>query len=238
LEAKRNNFERTMKSEDIKNEQPDNSETAETIENPEGTEKAVKKGFFGKNANGKSKEVVKLEKKVEELTQEKAETFAQMQRISADYANFQKRAPKQIADSVAYEKMGIIRSLLPSIDNFEHALNGAKTVDSLDSFIEGIQLVFDHMIDALKVQGVERISSLGEQFDPSMHEAMMRRCEEGKPENEIVEEFQSGYKVGDRVIRPCKVIVNKLPEEPQPDPEPVQPEEKTEEPNEEETDQQ
>jgi molecular chaperone GrpE len=218
-----------MNSEDIKNEQPENSEVAENVE---GTEKAVKKGFFGKNANGKSKEVVKLEKKIEDLTQEKAETFAQLQRISADYANFQKRSPKQIADSVAYEKMAIIRSLLPSIDNFEHALNAAKTADSLDSVIEGIQLVFDHMIDALKAQGVERISSLGQQFDPSLHEAMMRRAEEGKPENEIVEEFQSGYKLGDQVIRPCKVIVNKLPEEPQPDPEPVQPEEETEEPNE------
>jgi molecular chaperone GrpE len=231
-----------MKSEDIKNEQPDNNETAE---NAEVTEKAAKKGFFGKNAGGKSKEIVKLEKKIEDLTQENAETFAKLQRISADYANFQKRAPKQVADSVAYQKIGIIKSLLPSIDNFEHALNGAKTADSIDSLIEGIQLVFDHMIDALKAHGVERMSSLGEQFDPSRHEAMMRRCEEDKPENEVVEEFQSGYKVGDQVIRPCKVIVNKLPEqeqpEPEPQPEPVQPdqpEEITEESNEEETDQQ
>ena len=221
-----------MKSEDIKNEQPEN-EAAENIENAEGTEKAAKKGFFGKN--GKSKEVVKLEKKVEELTQENAETFAKLQRMSADYANFQKRAPKQIAESIAYEKIAIIKSLLPSIDNFEHALNGAKTADSLDSVTEGIQLAFDHMLDALKAHGVERISSLGEQFDPSLHEAMMRRAEEGKPENEIVEEFQSGYKVGEQVIRPCKVIVNKLPEEEQPQPD--QPEE-TEEQNEEETDQQ
>ncbi|MBW8016977.1 MAG: nucleotide exchange factor GrpE [Planctomycetes bacterium] len=205
-----------MKPEDIKNEQPDNNEAAE---NTESTEKAAKKGFFGKNAGGKSREVVNLEKKIEELSQENAETFAKLQRISADYANFQKRAPKQIADSVAYQKIEIIKSLLPSIDNFEHALNGAKTADSLDSVIEGIQLVFDHMIDALKVHGVERISSLGEQFDPSLHEAMMRREEEGKPENEILEEFQSGYKVGEQVIRPCKVIVNKLPEEEQPHPE-------------------
>jgi molecular chaperone GrpE len=223
-----------MKSEDTKNEQPEN-ETAENTENVENTEKASKKGFFGKNANSKSKEVVKLEKKVEELTQENAETFAKFQRISADYANFQKRAPKQIADSVVYQKIEIIKSLLPSIDNFEHALNAAKTAESLDSVIEGIQLVFDHIIDALKTHGVERISSLGEQFDPSLHEAMMRRAEEGKPENEIVEEFQSGYKVGEQVIRPCKVIVNKLPEEEQPQPD--QPEE-TEEQNEEETDQQ
>lgn len=215
-----------MNTEDIKNEQPEKEtvENIETAENTEDTEKPVKKGFFGKN--GKSKEVVKLEKKIEELTQQNAETFAKLQRISADYANFQKRAPKQIADSVAYEKIAIIKSLLPSIDNFEHALNGAKTADSLDSVIEGIQMVFDHMLDALKAHGVERISSLGEQFDPSLHEAMMRRAEEGKPENEIVEEFQSGYKVGDQVIRPCKVIVNKLPEEEQPQPEETEQKEK------------
>jgi molecular chaperone GrpE len=217
-----------MKSEDIKNEQPQD-EAAENIENAEGTEKTAKKGFFGKN--GKSKEVIKLEKKIEELTQENAETFAKLQRMSADYANFQKRGPKQIADSVAYEKIAIIKSLLPSIDNFEHALNGAKTAESIDTVIEGMQQVFDHMIDALKAHDVERISSLGEQFDPSLHEAMMRRAEEGKPENEIVEEFQSGYKVGEQVIRPCKVIVNKLPEEEQPQAD--QPDEKTEQ-NEEE----
>jgi len=205
-----------MKPEDQNIEQPEN-EAVENIENTEETEKSEKKGFFGKG--GKSKEVVKLEKKIEELEQTNAETFAKLQRISADYANFQKRAPKQIADSVAYQKIGIIKSLLPSIDNFEHALNGAKTAESMDTVIEGIQMVFDHMLDALKAHGVERISSLGEQFDPSLHEAMMRRAEEGKPENEVVEEFQSGYKVGEQVIRPCKVIVNKLPEEEKPAPE-------------------
>jgi len=207
-----------MKPEDTNNKQPENK-AAENIENTEpaeSTEKTAKKGLFGKNA--RSKEVVKLEKQIEELQQENAETFAKLQRISADYANFQKRAPKQIADSVAYEKIAIIKSLLPSIDNFEHALNGAKTAESLDSVIEGIQLVFDHMLDALKAQGVERISSLGEQFDPSLHEAMMQKTDEEKPENEILEEFQSGYKVGSQVIRPCKVIVNKLPEK-QPQPE-------------------
>ena len=211
-----------MSTEEIKNEQPENSEEAQETES---TEKAPKKSFFGKNPNGKSKEVVKLEKKIEELTRVNAETFAKLQRVSADYANFQKRAPKQIADSVAYEKIAIIKSLLPSIDNLEHALNGAKTADSLDSVTEGIQLVFDHMLDALKAHGVERISSLGEQFDPSLHEAMMRREEEGKPENEILEEFQSGYKVGSQVIRPCKVIVNKLPEEEQPQQEKTETEE-------------
>lgn len=205
-----------MTTENKNTEQAENIEAAVNTEVTEKVEKPAKKGFFGKNANSKSKEVAKLETQIEELTQEKAETFAQLQRISADYANFQKRAPKQIADSVAYEKQGIIKSLLPSLDNLEHALKGAKTADSLDAVVEGIQLVFDHMMDSLKAHGVERISSLGQEFDPSLHEAMMRRTEEDKPDNVIVEEFQSGYKLGDQVIRPCKVIVNKLPEEPQP----------------------
>ena len=193
---------------------------------------AKEKPKKNKKADAADRKIAELEEKLAEVTKEKDDLFEQLQRISADYANFQKRAPKQIADSIAYEKIAIIKSLLPSIDNFEHALNGAKTAESMDTVIEGVQLVFDHMLDALKAHGVERISSLGEQFDPSLHEAMMRRAEEGKPENEIVEEFQSGYKVGEQVIRPCKVIVNKLPEEEQPAPE------ETEEIKEEETDQQ
>ena len=68
-----------------------------------------------------------LKKQFGELLTEKQVLFEKLQRVSADYINYQKRAPKQIADSVAYEKKAIIRSLLPSLDNFNHALDGADT---------------------------------------------------------------------------------------------------------------
>ena len=175
-----------------------------------------------KKANKKIKEldikVEKLEKELEELTAEKQDLFEQLQRVSADYANFQKRAPKQIADSVAYEKKAVLRSLLPSIDNFEHALShasNAKGKEALSNLTEGIQMVFDHMLDALKAHGVERIDALGQAFDPNLHEAMMRRSEPDKDDDAVLEVYQAGYKIGEQVLRPSKVIVNKIQDQKQ-----------------------
>jgi molecular chaperone GrpE len=170
-----------------------------------------------KKANKKIKEldkkVEKLEKELEELTAEKQDLFEQLQRVSADYANFQKRSPKQIADSVAYEKKAVLRSLLSSIDNFEHALSHASTAkgkEALDNLTKGIQMVFDHMLDALKAHGVERIDALGQPFDPNLHEAMMRRSEPDKEDDTVLEVYQAGYRIGEQVLRPSKVIVNKI----------------------------
>lgn len=168
-----------------------------------------------------NKQIAELEKKVEELQQqaetlagEKQEVFEQLQRISADYANFQKRTPKQIADSVAYEKKAILRSLLPSLDNLEHALTHAATAggggESMENIIKGIELVFDHMLDALKSHGVHRIEALGQPFNPNLHEAMMQRTEPDKADNSVLEVYQAGYLMGEQVLRPSKVIVNKL----------------------------
>ncbi|AQT70252.1 HSP-70 cofactor [Anaerohalosphaera lusitana] len=161
-----------------------------------------------------AKKVEQLEEQIEKLEHEKSQLFEQLQRVSADYANFQKRAPKQIADSVAYEKKAIIKSLLPSLDNFGHALAGLEDADeNVKNVLQGVKLVFDHMLDALRAHGVEQIDALGEQFNPSQHEALMQRFEEDKPDNVVVEEYQKGYALNGQVIRPSKVIVNKRPEE-------------------------
>ena len=163
-----------------------------------------------------NKKIEKLEKQIDELTTEKQELFEQLQRVSADYANFQKRAPKQIADSVAYEKKAVLRSLLPAVDNFEHALSHASDAqgeEGLDNIIKGIQLVFDHMLNALKAHGVKRIDALDQPFDPNLHEAMMRRSEPDKGDDTVLEVYQAGYMIGEQVLRPSKVIVNKIEEE-------------------------
>ena len=155
--------------------------------------------------------IAELEEQLKEVTTEKEEIFEKLQRISADYANYQKRAPRQIADSVAYEKKAIIRSMLPALDNLAHAIAGAKDHNAEESVVKGIELVLDHMLNSLKAHGVERIVALGEEFDPSLHEAMLQRTEEDKPDNIVLEEFQSGYTLNGQVILPSKVIVNKLP---------------------------
>ncbi len=135
------------------------------------------------------------------------------QRVSADYANFQKRAPKQLADNLTYEKEKIIKPLLSVLDNFDHTLQNAGTAENGQAFIKGVQIIYDQMLDALKSQGVEQINARGRKFDPALHQAMMQKADPDAKEDIVLEEFQKGYKLNGRVIRPSKVIVNKLAKE-------------------------
>ena len=160
----------------------------------------------------KKSELEELRDTIESLQKEKDELFAKLQRVSADYANFQKRAPKQISDTIAYEKEKIIRTLLPALDNFEHTLQNADSAEDVDVLVKGIRIIYDQMLDILKSHGIEQIKALDEKFDPALHEAMMQKAEPEKADNIVLEEFQKGYKLNSRVIRPSKVIVNKLTE--------------------------
>ena len=166
-----------------------------------------------KHPKSKKNELDKLCQQIDNLQKEKDELFGKLQRVSADYANFQKRVPKQIADTICYEKEKIIKTLLPALDNFEHTLQNARSAENVDVLVKGIQIIYDQMLDILKSHGVEQIKALGEKFDPALHQAMMQKAQPEQEENIVLEEFQKGYKLNGRVIRPSKVIVNKLPSE-------------------------
>ncbi len=161
----------------------------------------------------KKSELEELRETIESLQKEKDELFAKLQRVSADYANFQKRAPKQIADTISYEKEKIIKTLLPTLDNFEHTVQNTHSAENVDVLVKGIRIIYGQMLDILKSHGVEQIKALDENFDPALHEAMMQKAEPEKADNIVLEEFQKGYKLNSRVIRPSKVIVNKLTSE-------------------------
>ena len=147
---------------------------------------------------------------IESLREEKDELLGKLQRVSADYANYQKRVPKQIADTIGYEKELIIKKLLPVVDNFEHTLQNAHSAEDLDVLVKGVRIVYDQLRDVLKSQNVEQIEARGQTFDPALHEAMTQRTEPDAENNTVLEEFQKGYKLNGRVIRPSKVIVNRL----------------------------
>ncbi len=163
-----------------------------------------------KETEHKKNELQQFQEQFTVLEKEKDELLGKLQRVSADYANFQKRAPKQISDTIAYEKEKIIKTLLPALDNFEHMLQKAHSAESADILLKGVRIIYDQMLDILKSHGVEQIDALEEQFDPAIHEAMMQKAEPDKENNIVLEEFQKGYKLNGRVIRPSKVIVNKL----------------------------
>ena len=156
------------------------------------------------------KELQTLQERVAALEEEKVELFEKLQRVSADYANFQKRVPKQLADSIGYEKEKIIKTLLPALDNFERTLESAPAAENVDVVVKGIQIIYDQMLDVLKSYDVQEIKALGEQFDPMLHEAMLRKSDANEEDNVILEEYQKGYLLNGRVLRPSKVIVNKI----------------------------
>ena len=134
-------------------------------------------------------------------------------RTGADYANFQKRVPRDMADSVAYEKEKIMKALLPALDNFERTLRNASAkgeAENNEGVLKGIKITYDHILDILKSNGVEQIKAASEKFDPALHEAITQRNEPEKEDGIVLEELERGYKLNGRVIRPSKVIVNKV----------------------------
>ncbi len=149
------------------------------------------------------------QEKIKELEEKNASLVEELQKLKADYANYQKRVPKQIQEAVGYKIEAFVKTLLPGIDNFEHALKTDES-HSLEDVLKGIQIVYDNFLEILKSNGVEQIKSVGEKFDPSKHSAMLQQADESKEDGIILEEYMSGYKFNDKVLRPSMVVVNKL----------------------------
>jgi len=160
-----------------------------------------------------NEELEKLQSQIESLQQEKEALFAKLQRLSADYANFQKRSVKQASETIAYEKEQIVKALLPPLDNFEHTLQNTPDTDKAQALSKGVKIIYEQILDILQLFGVEQIQALNRKFDPSVHEAMMKKFDSEKEQDIVLEVFQKGYKLNGRVIRPSKVVVNKLPSE-------------------------
>jgi molecular chaperone GrpE len=180
-------------------------------------EKAEQKQESVEEKPQQSNDLEELRRQVPILEKEKDDLFARLQRLSADYANFQKRTPKQVADTIAYEKERIIRTLLPAMDNFEHSFQNARAAENVDAFVKGVRIIYDQIINILKSHGVEQINALGKKFDPSQHEAVRQEAQPQQPDGAVLEELQKGYKLNGRVIRASRVVVNMLPKEKPPE---------------------
>jgi len=145
---------------------------------------------------------------MELLTREKARSedyFNRLARLQADFDNYRKRVAREREDLLKYAGEQIITSLLPIMDNFERAL-GAKN-DDPGKLAEGVEMISRQIQDILTREGLEPIPSMGEQFNPEVHEAVMREENGDQPENTVIEEFRKGYTLKGKVIRPAMVKV-------------------------------
>lgn len=142
----------------------------------------------------------------DEYLQQIGDLTEALQRERADAINIRRRHDEQIASLRTSTKVHIVRDLLPVIDNFERALKHVPEHLAKEEYIKGVQSVVKQFEKTLADIGVERIKTVGEPFDPNLHEAVS--MEQGDGEEEIVcEELQSGYKIGDDVIRHAMVRV-------------------------------
>lgn len=150
------------------------------------------------------KEEVKSTDELSKTKQELEETTDRLKRIMAEFENYKKRSSKE--REMLYNSLlsDIVSSLLPVIDNLEKA-SEAETED--ENYKQGIELVLKQFKDVLTKFGVEEIKTVGETFDPEVHEAVSSIQDETKGEKEIVQEFRKGYKIGTKVIRHSMVIV-------------------------------
>ncbi len=141
----------------------------------------------------------KLEAKIKELTEA-------LQRERADVTNIRRRHDQQMGSLRDIAKASVVRDLLPAIDNLERGLKHVPKEIQGNDYVKGIQGVVKQFEKTLKDIGVERVKTVGEEFDPKYHEAIS--MEDGEGSREVVcEELQSGYKLGDEVIRHAMVKV-------------------------------
>src|SRR2546427_6699745 len=141
----------------------------------------------------------------DQLQAENADLQDRLLRRQAEFENFRRRAERDRSDFLQYAGMEIVRELLPVLDDFERAL---KTETSDAGFRKGVELIYQRLIEALKKIGLEPIeTSRGQEFDPNMHQAVVRAETEEAPDHTILEEFHRGYNFKGKLLRPAMVKV-------------------------------
>jgi molecular chaperone GrpE len=159
-----------------------------------------------------------LTQDIESLKTQLDERTSQYMRIAADFENFRKRTQKEKEDQEQQVKCATIKELLPVVDNFERARAQIKPqTDAEMNIHKSYQGVYKQLVDAMKKIGVSPMRSEGKEFDPNLHEAVMREPSSEHPEGTVLEELVRGYLLGERVLRHAMVKVASAPEEAPPE---------------------
>jgi molecular chaperone GrpE len=145
-----------------------------------------------------------LEQALAEEKEKAEEYLANWQRAQADFINYKRRTEQERQDFNSYANANLLMGLLPVLDDLERAIEAVPARYKKSDWVEGVRLVARKFKTSLEGQGVKQIQSLGEPFDPNFHEAL--RQDNGE-EGIVIEEFQKGYMLNDRLLRPARVVV-------------------------------
>lgn len=152
----------------------------------------------------------RVEHDLDELLSQRDEYLDLAKRTKADFENYRKRMGAEVLAATGRGKAEVLRDVLPVLDDLERALQAAgldPEGDSPDGLAHGVLLVFRSLRDALVKNGVKAVDPTGERFDPNLHEALSTQVSDGVASGHVIETMQKGYKLGEQLIRPARVVV-------------------------------
>lgn len=144
---------------------------------------------------------------LDDVKRQRDEYYDRLLRKSAEFDNYRKRVDRERREMADLAAGDVLRELLPLVDNLERAVRAPADEAAVEAFRRGVDLIHRQLVDVLAKRGVQIIDPLGADFDPHLHEAVMRAEEEGRRDGEVIEVFSRGYKLGDRLLRPAMVKV-------------------------------
>ncbi len=150
-----------------------------------------------------------------ELRQELEEAQEKYLRLAADFDNFRRRALKDKQEAHHYGHQNLVKDLLSTVDNLERAIDHARKSEEADAkgLLQGVELVLRELQAVLTKHGAVVIDAEGQPFDPAQHEAMAQVPDASVPPNTVVEVFERGYQLRDRLLRPARVVVSRAPDD-------------------------
>ena len=130
-------------------------------------------------------------------------------RLAAEFENYKRRAQRDQSETIRFANEKLLKDLLPTIDNLERALHCSQEKSDTEGLLQGVELTYKQFLDTLEKVGVKQVTSAGEPFDPAKHQAVGQVESSTVAENFVVDEYQKGYFLQDRILRPAMVTVAK-----------------------------
>ncbi|MEJ7730920.1 MAG: nucleotide exchange factor GrpE [Polyangiaceae bacterium] len=152
------------------------------------------------------------EDRVAEAQAELGRVRDQLLRTAADFDNFRKRSRREVEEAERRGKENLLKDMLPVFDNLERAASSAESASDVKSVAEGLRMVLRQFVGTLDRVGVKRVPTVGESFDPTVHEAIQHAPSKDHPAGVVLAEVQPGYALGDRLVRAAMVVVSRGPE--------------------------
>ena len=154
-----------------------------------------------------SGDLTELHQQLAEKTKEAEENYTRLLRLAADMENLRKRQERERAELLQFANENLVKELLPVVDNLERALDHGRQLAAPKALLEGIEMVHHGFLKVLDRFGVTAHDSLGQQFDPAFHSAMMEEEAPDVPDGSVTKELQKGYLMNQRLLRPAMVVV-------------------------------